>query len=149
MDCQYRQSRHLSVYCRRRPDVCQHELDAGRRRTNLAVLAPDSGTHIRICIDQLPFRHRLVLGNIQSRQRHADPGVTMGDVETGASARLKFKIVGKSTMNSVETPIESRVRSSLPGAYFHDTFEIAIQNSERTALELYLGVVAGTPDWIK
>jgi hypothetical protein len=73
----------------------------------------------------------------------------MDDVEADASARLKFKIVGKSTMNSVETPIESRVRSSLPGAYFHDTFEIAIQNSERTALELYLGVVAGTPDWIK
>ncbi|HSY27177.1 MAG TPA: DUF2867 domain-containing protein [Burkholderiaceae bacterium] len=52
-------------------------------------------------------------------------------------------------MNSVETPTESRVQASLPGAYFHDTFEIAIKDSDQTALELYLSVVASTPGWIK
>ncbi|MFB9244909.1 DUF2867 domain-containing protein [Massilia antarctica] len=50
----------------------------------------------------------------------------------------------------VETviPASSAIVASLPGAYFHDAWSIAPDDSGATALELFLKVSASTPGWV-
>jgi hypothetical protein len=52
-------------------------------------------------------------------------------------------------MHPVPVPADSRVQPSLPTAYFFDAYELAVENDGRTALDLYLELVAGTPAWIE
>ena len=51
-------------------------------------------------------------------------------------------------ISETAVPLHSEISRRLTGAYFHDTFETAIKPSSRSALELYLQVVAGTPAWV-
>lgn len=51
-------------------------------------------------------------------------------------------------ISAVDVPPNSEISRRMTGAYYHDTFEAAIKPTSRSALELYLLVVAGTPAWI-
>lgn len=51
-------------------------------------------------------------------------------------------------MQPTAVPEHSLLQSELATAYFHDSFEAPLENSNQTALELYLRAVKNTPGWI-
>jgi len=48
----------------------------------------------------------------------------------------------------IDVPPDSAIAGDLPGADFHDAYVIPLEYGKRTALELYLDVVARTPAWV-
>lgn len=48
----------------------------------------------------------------------------------------------------VPVPRDSEIASHLAGSDFHDCYQMPIEPTSRSALELYLDVVARTPDWV-
>ncbi|OEZ57182.1 DUF2867 domain-containing protein [Duganella sp. HH105] len=48
----------------------------------------------------------------------------------------------------IDIPPHSEISRHLGGSHFHDCYETAIKPTSRSALDLYLQVVAGTPAWI-
>ncbi|MQA39286.1 DUF2867 domain-containing protein [Rugamonas aquatica] len=48
----------------------------------------------------------------------------------------------------IDIPPQSEIFRHLDGADFYDCYETAIKPTPRSALDLYLQVVAGTPAWI-
>jgi hypothetical protein len=49
---------------------------------------------------------------------------------------------------AAQVPRDSEIASHLPGSAFHDCYEMPIAPTSRTALALYLDVVARTPGWV-
>ena len=45
-------------------------------------------------------------------------------------------------------PPDSAINARLPGAYFHDCHAIAVPNTTRTALSLFLTALENTPAWV-
>jgi hypothetical protein len=54
----------------------------------------------------------------------------------------------KSSVNVIEVPNNSEISRYIPGAYFYDSYELPIESASSSALEIYLGVVAKTPQWV-
>lgn len=50
--------------------------------------------------------------------------------------------------HSVAVPSSSRISTQLAGADFYDAYEAHVEHADRTALGIYLDVVAGTPGWV-
>lgn len=51
-------------------------------------------------------------------------------------------------ITAIDVPSSSRIRRELQGADFHDSYEASIAHNGRSALEIYLQVIAKTPSWI-
>lgn len=51
-------------------------------------------------------------------------------------------------VTAIDVPPSSRIHRELQGADFFDAYEAAIVHDGRSALEIYLRVVARTPSWI-
>lgn len=51
-------------------------------------------------------------------------------------------------ISAIDIPPQSEISRHLDGADFYDCYEMAIKPTPRSALDLYLQVVAGTPAWI-
>jgi hypothetical protein len=47
-----------------------------------------------------------------------------------------------------DVPAASALRGELHDAYFHDCYELDIDPGDRTALAMYLAVMANTPAWV-
>jgi Protein of unknown function (DUF2867) len=54
----------------------------------------------------------------------------------------------KSIATATDVPNNSEISCHLPGAYFYDSYELPIESASSSALEIYLGVVAKTPQWV-
>ncbi len=54
----------------------------------------------------------------------------------------------KSIATAKDIPSSSEISRYLPGAYFYDSYELPIKSTSSSALEIYLGVVAKTPQWV-
>jgi hypothetical protein len=54
----------------------------------------------------------------------------------------------KSSVSVIEVPNNSEISRYIPGAYFYDSYELPIESASKSALEIYLDVVANTPQWI-
>jgi Protein of unknown function (DUF2867) len=54
----------------------------------------------------------------------------------------------KSSVSVTEVPDNSEISRHLPGAYFYDSYQLPIESASNSALEIYLGVVAKTPQWV-
>lgn len=50
--------------------------------------------------------------------------------------------------HSIAVPASSRISTQLAGADFYDAYDALVQDADKTALEIYLDVVAGTPGWV-
>lgn len=55
---------------------------------------------------------------------------------------------GRQPIVAVPVPRDSEVATYLVGSDFHDCYEMPVAPTSRTALELYLDVVARTPGWV-
>lgn len=51
-------------------------------------------------------------------------------------------------MRAAAVPEGSRIRGEVAHSYFHDAFEMSLPATDKTALELYLSIVDGTPRWV-
>jgi hypothetical protein len=51
-------------------------------------------------------------------------------------------------IKAIEVPVPSDISRHLPGADFFDSYEISLEHSGRSALEIYLGVIRKTPAWV-
>lgn len=54
----------------------------------------------------------------------------------------------QSKVKSISLPSTSQLHDDLQHAYFHDSYQMTLQTEEKTALQLYLDLVAVCPDWI-
>ena len=54
----------------------------------------------------------------------------------------------QSKVKSISLPSTSQLHEDLQHAYFHDSYQMTLQTEEKTALQLYLDLVAVCPDWI-
>lgn len=54
----------------------------------------------------------------------------------------------KKSVSVTNVPCNSEISRYLPGAYFYDSYELPIESTSSSALEIYLGVVAKTPQWV-
>jgi Protein of unknown function (DUF2867) len=54
----------------------------------------------------------------------------------------------QSNVRAINVPHNSEISRHLPGAYFYDSYELPIESASKSALEIYLGVAAKTPQWI-
>ena len=52
------------------------------------------------------------------------------------------------TITAIDIPSHSAISRHVPGAHFHDCYEVPVQATEATALEIYLGAVSHTPAWV-
>ena len=50
--------------------------------------------------------------------------------------------------HSIAVPTGTRISMQLAGADFYDAYAVPVQDAGKTALELYLDVVAVTPGWV-
>ena len=53
-----------------------------------------------------------------------------------------------SSVTTIDVPSSSEVSRHLHGSYFHDCYQLPIESTTSSALEIYLGVVAKTPAWV-
>lgn len=53
------------------------------------------------------------------------------------------------TASPIPTPPATRISSEIPGSYFHDCYEMPLAHEGRSALEIYLRMVAWTPRWVE
>jgi len=53
-----------------------------------------------------------------------------------------------SPVTAITVPPSSRIRRELPGADFFDSYEMPLAHDGRSALDIYLKIVAKTPSWI-
>jgi len=49
---------------------------------------------------------------------------------------------------AAEVPVSSDIAKQLQGADFFDCYEMPFEHAGRSALEIYLGMVRGTPAWV-
>jgi hypothetical protein len=54
----------------------------------------------------------------------------------------------RAMVETIEAPAGSEISRRLDGAYYHDSYRIAIPPSDASALELYLRVARQTPGWV-
>ncbi|MEY4730672.1 MAG: hypothetical protein RL020_1830 [Pseudomonadota bacterium] len=54
----------------------------------------------------------------------------------------------KSKVAAIDVPSNSEISRHVAGAYFYDSYELPITSASKSALEIYLGVVAKTPQWV-
>jgi hypothetical protein len=54
----------------------------------------------------------------------------------------------KSHITPIEVPACSNIARQLQGAYFFDSYEMPLEHSGRSALEIYLGMIGKTPSWV-
>jgi hypothetical protein len=54
----------------------------------------------------------------------------------------------KTIVSNIAIPPASAIAGELPGAYFHDCYAVPLNTDNRSALEIYLAVVAKTPRWV-
>jgi len=54
----------------------------------------------------------------------------------------------KPNISKIEVPSISKISDQLSSVYFFDSYKTPITNSERSALEIYLGLVSQTPTWV-
>lgn len=54
----------------------------------------------------------------------------------------------KPTIVAVSIPSRSEISRHVNNSYFHDSYELYMKPTTQSALELYLGVVAQTPEWV-
>jgi hypothetical protein len=52
------------------------------------------------------------------------------------------------SVRKIEIPSDSEVSRHLPGSHFHDCYELSIESTSSSALEIYLDAVVKTPTWI-
>lgn len=51
-------------------------------------------------------------------------------------------------VRTTDVPMGSEISKHLAGAHLFDAFEVSTDGSNRSALEIYIDVMAKTPDWI-
>lgn len=51
-------------------------------------------------------------------------------------------------INATRIPPDSEIAKHLVGAYLYDAFEVPIDGNERSALQIYIDLMAQTPAWI-
>ena len=51
-------------------------------------------------------------------------------------------------VRSTEVPMDSEISKHLAGAHLFDAFEVSTDGGNRSALEIYIEVMAQTPDWV-
>jgi hypothetical protein len=54
----------------------------------------------------------------------------------------------KPTVLAVSIPSSSEISRHVDTSYFHDSYELCVEPTVQSALEIYLDVVAQTPEWI-
>jgi hypothetical protein len=52
------------------------------------------------------------------------------------------------SFRAVAAPRDSVLQAQLSSAWFHDSYETSVRTEGKTALQLYIDVVAGTPAWM-
>lgn len=53
-----------------------------------------------------------------------------------------------STVTAIDVPPTSRISREFPGADFFDAYEMPLAHDGRSALDIYLKIVAKTPSWV-
>lgn len=54
----------------------------------------------------------------------------------------------KPTVVAISTPSNRNISGHVATSYFHDSYELRIEPTAQSALELYLGMIATTPKWV-
>ncbi len=54
----------------------------------------------------------------------------------------------QANVTTIDVPSNSEISRYLPGAYFFDCYEMPVESTSKSALEIYLEVAAKTPGWV-